>query len=140
MEVINGFDIKKSSDIYDISPSLVKLSCQAIFHTLSNIFNKAIHEGCFPNAMKLAKVVPLHKGDSVLNVCNYRPISLLPIFSKIFERLIYNRLIKFIDHNQILSQLQLGFQKTNQLNKLLLPLSTEFIQSPTVRKQHIVFF
>ena len=61
--------------------------------------------------MKVAKVLPLHKGDSMLSVGNYRPISLLPIFSKIFERLVYNRVIEFIDNNKILSELQFGFQK-----------------------------
>ena len=53
--------------------------------------------------MKSAKVIPLYKGESALTVSNYRPISLLPIFSKIFERLIYNRLIEFINKNKILS-------------------------------------
>ena len=61
--------------------------------------------------MKIAKILPLHKGNSVLHEGNYRPISLLPIFSKIFERLIYNRLIDFIDEHNILSELQFGFQK-----------------------------
>ncbi len=61
--------------------------------------------------MKPAKILPMHKGDSVLSVGNYRPISLLPIFSKIFERLLYNRLIDFITDNSILSELQFGFQK-----------------------------
>ena len=60
--------------------------------------------------MKPAKILPMHKGDSVLSVGNYRLISLLPIFSKIFERL-YNRLIEFITENKILSELQFGFQK-----------------------------
>ena len=61
--------------------------------------------------MKTAKVIPLHKGDSVLVVSNYRPISILPILSKIFERLMYNRLIEFIDTQNILVQNQFGFQK-----------------------------
>ena len=61
--------------------------------------------------MKIAKILPQHKGDSVLSEGNYRPISLLPIFSKIFERLIYNRLIEFVDSHNILSELQFGFQK-----------------------------
>ena len=111
VKIVNDLDVKKSSDIYNISPELVKLSGPAVSHSLSIIFNMSIKEGCFPSAMKLAKIVPLHKGDSVLNVSNYRPISLLPIFSKIFERLIYNRLIKFIDDNHVLSKFQFGFQK-----------------------------
>ena len=71
--------------------------------------------------MKTTKVNPIHKGGSVLQVSNYRPISLLPIFSKIFERLMYNRLIDFIEKHNILTQNLFGIQKTKQLN-LPLPL------------------
>ena len=109
-KIISDLDGKKSSDIYGISPDLVKLNSQAISQILSIIFNQSVAEGCFPTALKTAKVIPIHKGDSVLSAGNYRPISLLPIFSKIFERLIYNRLISFVTENKILSELQFGFQ------------------------------
>ncbi len=111
LKIINNLDGKKSGDIFHISPDLVKLNAQTIAQILSIIFNISVREGCFPSAMKVAKILPIHKGDSVLSVGNYRPISLLPIFSKIFERLIYNRLIDFISDNKILSELQFGFQK-----------------------------
>ena len=110
MKIINILDGKKSGDIFNISPDLVKLNAQVVAQILSIIFNISIREGCFPSDMKPAKILPMHKGDSVLSVGNYRPISLLPIFSKIFERL-YNRLIEFITENKILSELQFGFQK-----------------------------
>ena len=87
------------------------MSNQIVADSLAIIFNRCINEGRFPNAMKLAKVIPIHKGDSVLTVSNYRPISLLPIFSKIMERLIYDQFIKYIEMNKILSELQFGFQK-----------------------------
>ena len=110
-KIIHDLDGKKSGDIYGISPDLVKLNNPAISQALSVLFNLSIHQGCFPSRMKAAKIIPIHKGDSVLLPGNYRPISLLPIFSKIFERLIYNRVIAFIDENKILSELQFGFQK-----------------------------
>ena len=111
MKIINDLDGKKSGDIFNISPDLVKLSGQATSQILCIIFNFSITDGCFPSLMKPAKILPMHKGESALSVGNYRPISLLPIFSKIFERLIYNRLINFITENKILSELQFGFQK-----------------------------
>ena len=111
VKIINDLDGKKSGDIYNISPDLVKLNSQIIAQILTIIFNKSVQEGCFPTAMKKAKIIPIYKGESVLSVGNYRPISLLPIFSKIFERLIYNRLIDFITENNVLSKLQFGFQK-----------------------------
>ena len=111
VKIINQLDSKKSGDIYNITPDIVKLSNQVVAQCLSIIFNRCIREGKFPDALKKAKIIPLHKGDSVLSVANYRPISLLPIFSKVFERLIYNQFVDYIEVNNILDELQFGFQK-----------------------------
>ena len=111
IKIVNKLDSKKSSDYYNISPEIILISNQVVADSLTLIFNRCIREGCFPSALKLAKVIPIHKGDSVLTVSNYRPISLLPIFSKIIERLIYNQFIDYIEQNKILSELQFGFQR-----------------------------
>ena len=111
VKIIKNLDSKKSGDIYNITPDIVKLSNQSVAQCLSIIFNRCIREGHFPDALKTAKIIPLHKGDSVLTVSNYRPISLLPIFSKIIERMIYNQFIDYIEKNNILDHLQFGFQK-----------------------------
>ena len=100
---INNLDAKKSGDIYGISPKFVKIAATRITLPLTIIFNKSIREGYFPEKLKTAKIIPLHKGGSALTISNYRPISLLPIFSKIFERLMYNRLTKFISDNKLLT-------------------------------------
>ena len=95
--------MKKSGDIYNISPGNVKLTGQIVAQCLSIIFNRCIREGIFPNAFKKAKIIPLHKGDSVLTVSNYRPISLLPIFSKLFERVINDHVNGLFDISVYLS-------------------------------------
>ena len=120
IKIINALDGKKSSDIHNISPDLVILSNHAVAKALSIIFNLCLKEGHFPYMMKRAKIIPLHKGDSVLSVVNYRPISLLPIFSKIFEKLIYNQFINYINKNKILSELQFGFQKNKSTEQAIL--------------------
>ena len=99
----------KSGDIYNIGPDLVKLNAQVISQILTFIFNISVREGCFPSVMEAAKIIPLHKGESVLSASKYSQISFLPIFSNIFERLIYKRLIEFINDNKILTELQFGF-------------------------------
>ena len=111
IDVIKKLNPKKSGDIYDISPEFVCISAKPVAQALAIIVNRSISEGIFPDKLKTAKVIPLHKGGSVLSVSNYRPISLLPIFSKIFERLVYNRMIEYIEKNNILSKNQFGFQK-----------------------------
>ena len=110
-QIIQSLKSSNTTDIFGISTKFVKIACTALEGTLSLIFNNSIKEGIFPDAMKLAKVIPIHKGDSRYVVSNYRPISLLPILSKIFEKIMYNRLIEFIDKNNILIPNQFGFQK-----------------------------
>ena len=139
-KIINDLDGKKSSDIYGISPDLVKLNNPAVSQALSVLFNLSIHEGCFPSLMKAAKIIPIHKGDSVLLPGNYRPISLLPIFSKIFERLIYNRVIDFITENKILSELQFGFQKNKSTEQAVTSIISAIDQAKNEKKSSYCIF
>ncbi len=140
MKIISNLDGKKSGDIFNISPDLVKLNAQILAQILSIIFNISILEGCFPSEMKVAKILPLHKGDSVLIPGNYRPISLLPIFSKIFERLIYNRLIEFISQNSILSELQFGFQKNKSTEQAVTSIISSLDDAKSKRKSSYCIF
>ena len=140
VKIINDLDGKKSGDIYNISPDLVKLNGQVIAQVLTIIFNQSIIEGCFPRAMKVAKIIPIHKGDSALSVSNYRPISLLPIFSKIFERLIYNRLIGFVNENKILSELQFGFQKNKSTENAVTSIVSTLDEAKLNRKSSYCVF
>ena len=139
-KIISDLDGKKSSDIYNISPDVVKLNAQIISQILTIIFNISIKEGCFPTAMKSAKINPIHKGDSVLLVGNYRPISLLPIFSKIFERLIYNRIVAFITENKILSELQFGFQKNKSTEQAVTSIVSSLDQAKLEKKSSYCIF
>ena len=78
---------------------------------LCHIINLSFDEGCVPDQLKLPNVVQIKKyGDAKL-IANYRPISVLPVFSKIFERLMYIRLTKYVTKNNILSNSQFGFKK-----------------------------
>ena len=79
--------------------------------------------------MKVAKVIPLFKNDSPFIVSNYRPISLLPIFSKIFEKLMHLRLTEFINNNNILNENQFGFQKNKSTELAISSITTNIIES-----------
>ena len=133
-------DSKKSIDIYGISTKFIKLAGPDVIEVLSSIFNRCILEGIFPNALKLAKIIPIHKGDSQFETSNYRPISLLPIVSKIFEKLIFNRLNDFLSKHKILSPNQFGFQKSNStefaVNAILTKITNAFENKETA---HCIF-
>ena len=69
--------------------------------------------------LKIAKVIPLHKGGNIDTMSNYRPISILPIFSKIFEKLLYARLSDFFDKNNVLYNRQFGFRRQHSTTHAL---------------------
>lgn len=88
---------------------IVKKVIERISKPITYICNLSFHTSEFPNKMKMGKVVPLYKTGVRHKFTNYRPISLLPQFSKILEKLFSNRLDKFLDKQKILSESQYGF-------------------------------
>ena len=96
-EIISSFRNGKSTGPYSIPAKLFKMLSPYISQPLAIIFSASITLGVFPDNLKYAKVVPIHKKGSPSNPSNYRPISLLSVFSKIFEKLMYRRLYKFLD-------------------------------------------
>lgn len=81
-----------------------------ICDVLAHIFNKSIYNGTFPDSMKIAEVIPIFKKDDRKILNNYRPISLLSVFSKIFERVVKSRVIDFLEKNLFFSANQYGFR------------------------------
>ena len=77
---------------------------------LEIIYNKSLSEGVFPDLMKIAKIKPLHKCEDVRICDNYRPISLLPVLSKVLEKIVYTRLSSHMEKNDILYSKQYGFR------------------------------
>ncbi len=110
ISIINNLKNKASSGKDEISNKLLKSIKYEISRPLTVIINQSLLTGIFPAALKVAKVKPLFKkGDkTILN--NYRPISLLPTISKVFERVIYNQLYNYFNVNSLLCEQQYGFR------------------------------
>ena len=108
--IINGLK-NKSCHISSYSSRVLKQICSIISPVLSNIINKSLCTGYFPNSLKTARVIPLHKSGSEDDVNNYRPVSILPILSKLFERIVYNRVYSFLEKYNLLNHSQYGFRK-----------------------------
>ena len=99
---------------------LLKLLSQYISFPPSDIINRSFVNGLFPDLLKLAKVIPLYKKQSSNDPNNYRPVSLLSVFSKIIEKLMYTRLYYFLENYKILYSLQFGFRaKHSTLHALI---------------------
>ena len=94
-----------------------------------NIFNLSLSTGIFPDRMKVAKVTPIFKKGEKSGISNYRPISVLPCFSKILERIMYNRLYDYFTVNNILFDKQFGFQAGHSTENALLELIDQICDS-----------
>ena len=110
---IDKLENKNSSGHYGISNKLLKLLKFELSKSLTLIINQRITTGVFPDSLKVSKIIPLFKkGDSSL-LSNYRPISLLPTISKIFERILYNQLYEYFDNNHLLAEQQYRFRSNH---------------------------
>ena len=83
----------------------------------------------FPDELKIAKIVPIHKGDAKNVSTNYRPISLLPILGKVFEKVIAARFLKFLDKHNILTQNQFGFRKKRSTDLAIAEVYNDLLQN-----------
>ena len=108
-EIIENLDNKFSSGDDDISNVIVKLSSNITIPYLTQVINKSFEEGMFPDDLKKAKVIPLHKDGSKLDENNYRPISLLIVWSKIIERALFIRIYAYMEYHNFLFNRQFGF-------------------------------
>jgi len=118
----------KSTGPYSIPVKVLKLVKNIISSPQQKKFNACFSKGIVPSIMKIANVIPIHKKDSKFSLSNYRPISLLSIFSKLFEKLMANRLTNFLEKNDILFQNQFGFRSNRSTDYAILSI-VEKIQS-----------
>ena len=89
-----------------------------------------IHQGgVFPDLLKIAIVSPVFKTGDTVDISNYRPISVLPCFSKILERVMYNRLYKYLTDQKILHPQQFGFQKSHSTEHAVAQLVDQIYES-----------
>ena len=102
-KIIKTSDISKTHGHDEISIRMLKLCDKSIVKALSIIFKNCKLRRTFPNLWKNVNVVPIHKKGEKDLMKNYSPVTLLPIFRKIFERLIFNSLFKCIDENELLN-------------------------------------
>ena len=135
--IVNSLKNKKSYGSDEISNNLLKLIIPYIINPLVHIFNISLLTGVFPSDMKIAKVIPIYKKDDSTLLSNYRPVSILSSFSKILERLVYNRLSSFLILHTLLNPSQYGFRKFHSTDLALLEL-VDKVSNALAKKEHII--
>lgn len=116
IDVINSLKNKSNTNDTILNAIVLKRSCQFLVPILKHLFNLSLQQGYFPPELKHAIVIPIYKKGEKTNVENYRPISLLPTVSKIFEKIVKNLILSFLDQRDFFSNCQFGFLKNKNVN------------------------
>ena len=119
----------KSTGLDTIPSRVLKISASIIAPSITCIFNLSLKKGIFVDEWKKAWVLPIYKSGNRHNRENYRPISILPVISKILERCVFNQLYNFLNENSLLSKHQFGFRPKNSTLTALIEMCHEFYQN-----------
>ena len=117
--IIKSLDTNKATGLDGISAKLLKSAAHVISPSLLEIINVSISTGIFPDALKLAKLIPPHKGGAKGDPANYRPTSILSVLSKIIEKHVTKHLLAYMNKYKILHTSQSGFHKNHSCNTAL---------------------
>ena len=117
---ISKINVKKATGPYSIQSNILRLLKTVISKPLETIFNASFTTGVVPDKFKVARVLPVFKNGLRTDMCNYRTISLLSVFNRIMEKLMYNRLISFIEKMDIIYAKQFGFRSHHSTEQAIL--------------------
>jgi hypothetical protein len=124
---LNFIQSKKSLGLDGISTRLLKDAAHIIADPIANIFNLSLQTTIFPDDWKLSKVTPVFKDGNKNDCGNYRPISVISVVAKIFEKLVYKQLKSFMTINNIFVEQQSGFRAQHSTETTLLSSTNEWL-------------
>lgn len=130
---LRKLDASKGSGIDNIPPIFLKHTAYSLLEPIHYIFNRCLSEGVFPSIWKSARIVPVHKGGSKNDVENYRPISILPAISKVFESVVHKLIYPSL-HTKIIEQ-QHGFVQNRSTTTNLLIYTSYLFEALDANKQ-----
>ena len=128
LTIIKTLD-NKSTGPQSIPIKLLKLIPDLILAPLCRIICMSFPIDKYPDALKICKTIPIHKGGSMTDLDNYRPISLLSIFDKIIEKIMHKKLYNFLGEHNILFNNQFGFRKNNSTSLALIKITEKIKES-----------
>ena len=139
-QIIKGIKTSRSNGHEGISSELLKLISNDIADSITLIINQSLKSGIFPSQLKIAKVTPIYKKDDKKIITNYRPISVLPVVSKVFETVNYEQLSDYFLSNNLFSAQQYGFRKNSSTELAALELIDRLLAQLKNHKIPINFY
>ena len=127
----------KNCPVNCVPVRVYKFVSNIISPILCKIFNKCVTLGIFPDVLKIARVVPIYKGGDELQLTNYRPISVLPTLSKVFEKIVHSKLVNYLNLNRVIFDGQYGFRSNRSTADAFVDLSSYIYTE--LDKGHYVF-
>ena len=124
--LLKTIDEKKSAGLDNIPNKLLKIAAEVVAPSLTKIFIQSIITGTFPEEWKEARVSPLYKNGAKNDPSNYRPISVIPTVSKIYEKIIYNQLYDYLNTYNLLTHCQSGFRSFHSTLTALLEATNDW--------------
>ena len=121
-KLISQLNKGKALGPLSIPVTILKDNVNILSTPLSFIINRSFEQGVFPESLKTAQVTPVHKKEDTLTISNYRPISLLSVFSKILEKSMYNRIYSFLCKHKLINTTQFGFRSKHSTEHALISL------------------
>ena len=128
-EAFKSLKRNKAAGFNELSSNIILDAYDSLKNILFHVCKVSIQQGIFSDSLKIAKVTPIFKSGDKDNVTNYRPISILPVFSKVLERIMYNRVYNHLDSKGVLYEKQFGFQRNNSTEHAILQLTRDITDS-----------
>ena len=140
LSLLNKLNKSKATGLDTISARLVRECVDLICIHICNIFNQSINQGIFPDDYKCARVTPLFKLGDRNGVNNYRPISVISVEAKVFERIVYDQLYAHLEEHSIICEYQSGFRATHSTVTALLEATDSWTYNIDCGKTNAVVF
>ena len=122
-DLLKDLKNKNSRDYYGLNSKIIKSVINEIVYPLTKLINLCIKDSLYPSVLKIARVIPIYKKGPIDQISNYRPISIVPIFSKVFEMALKKQISTYFETNRLFSSSQFGFRSsrstTMAINKLI---------------------
>lgn len=139
-KTIQSLKSKMSAGWDGLPVSVMKIVASSVSNPLCKVINQCFDEGWFPSQLKYAEVKPLHKKGNKEFCLNYRPVSILTSFSKVFEKTAYNQITDYLEKNKIFSSEQFGFRSGHSTNLAISQLVNKIVHNLDSSKSTAAFF